>query len=319
MYSSVILSIIIPVYNVEKYLDHCLENIVEYDGEDDIELILVNDGSTDNSLEICRRYSKSKGNVKIVSQQNQGLSEARNTGIKNAIGKYLLFLDSDDFLYDNILHRIVHDIRDKNNDMFLGRAYKFYGDYDTMELSQVDYKYKTNISPDDAFDILNSIDNFWFAAWLVIIKRDFLLQNNLFFKKGILHEDELWVPTVFIKASSIGFLNYGFYCYRLNREGSIVTELNIKREFDKLIVADELGTLYGKNSVSDKILNDRRGAIEYGLIKALHKHKDNEQYKTLHNQVRKHIGMLNYGKYRPVYLLCRILGVSITSLVLSKL
>lgn len=319
MCRSVTLSIIVPVYNVENYLDQCLKSITSYKGEDKIEIIIVNDGSTDNSLEICRDYSNKYSNITIVSQKNQGLSEARNTGIRTARGKYLLFLDSDDFLYDDIIYRLLDDIHDKYKDMFFGRSYKYYGDYEKMELSQIDYDFKEEISPDISFEKLNNINNFWFAAWLVIVNREFLLRNNLFFKKGILHEDELWVPSVFIKASSIGYLNYGFYCYRLNREGSIVSKPNIKRDFDKLIVADELRVLYGKNNVADKIIKDRSGAIVYGLVRSLYKHKNNKLYNQLKKKVNNHIAMLNNGKYRPVYLMCRILGVSLTSKILSKI
>lgn len=318
MCRNVTLSIIVPVYNVESYLDQCLKSITSYK-EDNIEIILVNDGSTDNSLRICRDYSNRYSNVTVISQKNQGLSEARNTGIRTAKGKYLLFLDSDDFLYEDIAYRIIDDICNKDMDMFFGRAYKYWGENNEMELSQIEYEFPSDISPDLAFDRLNKINKFWFAAWLVIVNREFLLRNNLFFKKGILHEDELWVPSVFIRASSIGFLNYGFYCYRLNREGSIVSGLNIKREFDKLIVADELSMLYGKNDISDKIIKDRCGAIEYGLLRSLYKHRNNEQYSQLQNQVSDHIEMLNNGKYRIIYLLCRFFGVSLTSKMLSKI
>lgn len=312
-----ILSIIIPVYNVEKYLEQCLGSIIDIKYQNNIEIILVNDGSTDNSPIICQKYAELYPNIKLISQKNSGLSEARNTGIMNANGEYLLFLDSDDFLFDEILDKILFYLKNYEKDLFIGRAYKYFGNFNQMQLSQIDYNFPDDINPDVAFDKLNSIKNFWFAAWLIIIKRDFLISNELFFKKGILHEDELWVPSVFIKAESIGFLNFGFYCYRLNRKGSIVSNTNIKREFDKLIVASELSKFYGKNKISDKIINDRRAAIEFGLIKSLQKYTSNDQYESLKVAITQNLDMLNFGKYRLISLLTKIFGVSNTSRILN--
>lgn len=312
-----ILSIIIPVYNVEKYLPQCMESIIHNTFQDIIEIILINDGSTDNSAMLCKEYANKYKNVIYLSQSNKGLSEARNTGIRNAQGKYLMFLDSDDFLYKNILNRLIQDIQYADYDMFLGRALKYSNNKKPLELSQVDYNFPEGISPDKAFQHLTSINRFWFAAWLIIIKRSFLIENSLFFKKGILHEDELWVPAVFIKASGMKFLNYGFYCYRVNRNGSIVSGVNIQRDFDKIIVADELNKYYGKNKISDKILNDRRAAIEFGLIKSLTTHKNNKQYKILKTKIESHVPMLKIGKYRLIYWISKLLGVELTSKILS--
>ena len=181
------LSIIIPVYNVESYLEECLESIPLISLGNQIEIILVNDGSTDNSLSICQTYSIKYPNIKLISQKNQGLSEARNTGIKNAQGKYLLFLDSDDFLKKDTLLSILEEVSTANKDFYIGRSYKYYGNSEV--LSQINYELISELNPQEAFLKLNAISNFWFAAWLVIINREFLLNNNLYFKKGILHED----------------------------------------------------------------------------------------------------------------------------------
>ena len=90
-------SVIIPVYNVEKYLGECLESIIDQSLED-IEIVCVNDGSTDNSLSILESYAELDNRIKIISQENHGLAAARNTGLKNINGDYVYFIDSDDFL-----------------------------------------------------------------------------------------------------------------------------------------------------------------------------------------------------------------------------
>lgn len=312
----ILLSIIIPVYNVERYIRECLDSVLMNNINERIEIVLVNDGSKDNSLSICNEYSIKYQNVKLINQQNQGLSEARNEGIRNACGKYLLFLDSDDFLEQDTLHKILKDLKSAEKDFFIGRSVKNI--QKSKELSQVDYEIVNNQNPQEAFLRLNSINGFWFAAWLIIINRQFLLKNNLFFKKGILHEDELWVPSVFIHANSVGFLNYGFYGYRLNREGSIVSEKNIKREFDKLIVADELAKYYGISKISDEIISQRRAAIAFGIVAKLITFKDHKDFNKLTNCVRDHIEMLNYNKYRVLFYIYKLIGIKMLSKFLNK-
>ena len=305
-----LISIIIPVFNVESYLKQCLDSVVD-NHPSHIELILVNDGSTDSSSSICLEYRERYENIRYISQTNKGLSSARNTGIINSRGKYLLFLDSDDYIKDGVLSQIIIDIANSDKDIYFGRAYKCYDN--NSELSQTDYDLINDCTPQELFLHLNEINNFWFAAWLVIIKRDFLIVNNLFFKEGIFHEDELWVPMVFLYAQSVGKLNYGFYCYRINREGSIVSGKNIKREFDKLTVADELAKYVGISNISDQIIKVRRAAIEFGLLLSLDKYKSDPDYNYLCKEVKGHIAMINYEKYRFLYYFSKIFGINCLS------
>lgn len=214
MCDSILLSIIVPVYNVEKYLPICIESILKQYCSG-IEVVLVNDGSRDKSLFICEDFVSKYEFISLVSQTNKGLSEARNTGIRNAKGKYLLFLDSDDYLAPDTLAQILSAVSIADVDFFMGRSISFYGNNEGLTLNQVDYDRITYFSTIECFSKLNLVNEFWFAAWLIIINRDFLLENNLFFKADILHEDELWVPSVFIRASSVKLLNIGFYCYRI--------------------------------------------------------------------------------------------------------
>ncbi|WP_300363919.1 glycosyltransferase family 2 protein [Fusobacterium sp.] len=110
-------SIIVPIYNVEKYLRKCLESIRKQTYKN-IEIILINDGSTDNSENICKTYLDDK-RFKLINQENKGLSEARNTGIKNFKGDYLLFVDSDDWLEENCIESCIKEIRKNNSDIVL--------------------------------------------------------------------------------------------------------------------------------------------------------------------------------------------------------
>lgn len=307
--STPLLSIVIPVYNVEKYLRQCLDSVLKSDGAQDCEVILVNDGSTDTSPEICREYASHYSNVRLVNQPNQGLSEARNTGIRQATGKYILFLDSDDFLYEGSLKYILSNIEGSTIDIFLGRAYKYYQDTEEYRLSQKDYVPLAGKRPAEAFLSLISDNDFWFAAWLVIIEREFLLSHNLFFMKGIYHEDELWVPSVFMTAATIRFLNKGFYGYRLNREGSIVSKPNIKLLFDKLIVGEQLEVFASRSDICAEIVHTRQASLELGCIYNAHRYVLNPRYGELCRNIKTHVQWLTYGKYNWIRLLIKILGI----------
>lgn len=316
---SKILSIIIPVYNVEAYLDDCINSIINSRVAELTEIILINDGSTDNSPQKCISLSKTYPYIKYISQDNKGLSEARNTGIKAASGKYLLFLDSDDMLDSSQLKTILNTLDLSDSDVIFGRA-KTYDGTHFSQVSQYDYSlYQSgSITPKNFFlDFIKK--GVWFAAWLVVIKREFLLRNQLLFKAGIYHEDELWVPTVMIKAKSIEFINQGFYIYRINREGSIVFGTNPKRELDKLTVAEELRKLSIKDETDKRIIEDRGAALVYGVLRRLHKYKESNLYSLITERIIENLNYLKTGKYVSIYILAKAIGIDNTSALLSKL
>ena len=221
------LSIVIPVYNVEKYITECLECLVQQ-VTNECEVLLINDGSTDNSATICREYSETCENIRVIDQGNKGLSGARNTGISEAKGRYILFLDSDDYLANNaiaVLLRSIDESTENENDFYFIKSKSFHS-YETNYIeNQVNYENIKEIVPAKIFLELDKINDFWFAAWLIVINTKFLRKNNLYFKEGIFHEDELWVPQVFSKASKCKLINESLYCYRQSRDLSSIREI----------------------------------------------------------------------------------------------
>ena len=214
-------SIIIPVYNVEKYIKKCLDSVFTQT-EKDYEVIVVNDGTKDNSMDIVKNYD-----VKIVNQKNQGLSEARNTGLKNAKGEYILFLDSDDYIEKDLLKELNKSIKNKP-DLVRFQIREVFDAYkkDYNELSF------TNKSGPEAFSI---ICNYHFVenAWAYLYKKSYLEENNFTFKKGTIHEDFGLVPLVIMKASNVNSISYIGYNY-VQREGSIMSQKNYEKTKKKV-------------------------------------------------------------------------------------
>lgn len=315
MIDNCILSIIIPVYNVESFISTCLDSAVALKDKS-IEIIIVDDGSTDSSGIICKEYESQYPFIHYYYQSNGGLSAARNTGIRNSKGKYLLFLDSDDYLKIDNLEKLYNDIKESEEDIIFGRAFEC--DKGTEILSQIDYSLLTSTKyPSKVFQQLEEHNSFWFAAWLVIPNRSFIIENNLFFHERIYHEDELWVPAVFVSAQSVRMINYGFYCYRTNREGSIINVRNIKKEFDKFVIIDELCRLQTQNKSGIEVIQSRIAALVFGLVLKLHTYNQDTNYHELKRLINNYLDYLNYGKYRIVFLLTKAFGLENTSKILS--
>ena len=222
-------SIIVPVYNVESYLAKCLDSIL-CQSYKDYEIIAINDGSTDNSSKILKEYVDKYDNIIVINQENQGLSQARNNGVKEAKGEYIIFVDSDDFIEKDLLKKI-NDSLLNNPDLVR---------YQIREVSDklTDYNEEsfTNLSGKDAFKKIvkyHYVEN----AWSYAIKKEYYLKNKFSFKKGLLHEDFGLIPLVIIKANIVNSIDYIGYNY-VQRNNSIMNNSNYekirKKAFDVL-------------------------------------------------------------------------------------
>ncbi len=211
-------SIIIPVYNVEEYIEKCLESVKNQTYKD-YEVIIVNDGTKDNSMEIAEKYP-----FTIISQENQGLSVARNTGVKHATGEYILFLDSDDYLEKDTLKEIEKSLSN-NPDIVRFQIKEVYEDKKEISYSEKSF---TGKNGEEAFEEIvkyHFIEN----AWCYAIKRKYYEKEKFSFKKGTIHEDFGLIPLVIIKAKKVNSISYIGYNYR-QRQGSIMNSKN----YDKI-------------------------------------------------------------------------------------
>ena len=214
-----IITIIVPVYNIERYIEKCIKSIINQTFQD-FELLLVNDGSTDNSMNVINKYRNYK-NIKILNKENGGLSSARNYGIRNSTGDYIMFVDGDDFLYDKYsLEKINASIQKEKTDII---QYKMVQYFDKTNK----YVYSNNLINDKKNAKLEIIENLnrkgqvSVSACEKIIKRSVIIDNDLYFADGMLSEDILWSLKLYIVADTITLLNENIYVYRQQRDGSI--------------------------------------------------------------------------------------------------
>ncbi len=215
------ISVIVPVYNVEKYLNKCMTSLLNQHYTD-MEIIIVDDKSTDSSLSIAKGYKKYK-NIKVISKEkNSGLSDSRNIGIREASGKYIMFLDSDDYVEDDCFFKIQEIVKEEHEPDIV--YFGYYEEYEDTNIKNVKYGYVSSrnhayTGEEFAFAELRK-RNLYAAACFGIYKRELLMKNKLFFESGILHEDELWTPQVILNADKVYTSDYVFYHY-LRRKGSI--------------------------------------------------------------------------------------------------
>lgn len=230
-----ILSIVIPVYNVEEFIEKCILSCSNQDiSKSDYEIILVNDGSPDNSLEICERLAKKIESITIISQENRGLSGARNTGLKHSKGDYVWFVDSDDWIEDNCLKTITENINKHKSDIFwLG--------HNVVANNKV-----INTFIPDALGKPVSGEEFFvyylknqFYIWKFVYKRAFLLDNDLTFYEGILYEDLEFTPRALHVSETCYTLPSVYYHY-LMRDGSIINNVKPKNIEDRFFICSRI-------------------------------------------------------------------------------
>lgn len=220
-------SVIIPVYNVEKYIRQCLESIINQTLKD-IEIIIVNDGTRDNSMKIVEEYILDE-RIRVINKENGGLSSARNTGILAAQGKYICFIDSDDFIEKSMLEELYNIIEEKNFDVVDSDIFLY--DNKTHEIKERKNKEYLKIHKG-----LILWEKYNVEVVNKIYKKSFLLGNNVFFEEGIIHEDELFSIKILLSTNKIEHINKSFYYYRINRSGSIMTDINIEKKLYSLKV-----------------------------------------------------------------------------------
>ncbi len=256
-----VLTIVIPVYNVAKYVEKCIRSVYNQSlSMDSYEVIVVNDGTKDDSLQICENLQAEIPSLKIISQENRGLSGARNTGLRNAIGDYVWFVDSDDWIKEDCLVSIVDTlIKHKADISWLGHTVVLN---DKLDRLFVPKKTQNTITGEEFF--ISHLNNLFFI-WKFIYKREFLQDNELSFYEGILYEDLEFTPRALLKARTCITIPHAYYYY-LVREGSIVTNVKDKNIEDRFFVLDRLNELKKTTGISDEFSSKIDLVISHSYI-----------------------------------------------------
>ena len=323
---NVLFSIVIPAYQVEKYIEECLMSIITQEF-DNYEIVIVNDGSRDLTPEICEAYQKKYKHIKVVHQENKGLSEARNTGIRNSEGEYIIFVDGDDKIAPHSLKYLKEVLeRDKFPEVIINRRITLLPDGNERECAYLFDKDKLkNMENAMVYRKLQELNECWLGVWIFVVKREFLYSKKLFFYPGIYHEDEEWVPRLMLNAKRIAYNNECLYVNRIGREGSITQRKSIKRIFDKLLIVDLLNCekeneRYG---VSDRtVFEERIQKIVFGCLTDLSGYKEEEEYNKLLIAVREKLCYLKESKkivHRVFYYIQRLVGITNTSKLILKI
>ena len=215
-------SIIIPVYNVEDYIKECLDSVKNQTYKD-YEVIVVDDGTKDKSMDIVKKYK-----VKTIHQENQGLSAARNNGVKRAKGEYILFLDSDDTIEEGLLKNLAEATADKP-DVIRFQIQEMFADHSKNKFKEDGF---STCKGEKAF---SKICQYHFVenAWCYAIRRSYYEKEKYAFAKGRIHEDFGLIPLVIIKAPRVKAIEYIGYNYR-QRQNSIMSTNNYEKTKKKV-------------------------------------------------------------------------------------
>lgn len=235
----ILVSVIVPIYNVELYLVECIESILEQTYTN-YEIILVNDGSTDSSGSICDKYEKQNNNIKVIHKKNGGLSSARNMGIEKAKGNYYVFIDSDDVVHKDYL----------NNMMKI--AIKYNADIVACDFTTGEECFWEDVPKNievrkgkQVLEQMNNRDVLVTVAWNKLYKRYFFDDLNLRYKNGKIHEDMFLAPKLLDNCNIMAIINEKLYFYR-NRSNSIMNS-SFKTKHLDILEALEYRMEYFKN------------------------------------------------------------------------
>lgn len=211
-------SLILPAYNVEKYLSKCIESCLHQDiSQEDYEIIIVIDGSPDHSLEIAQKYQKNNNNIRIIAQENKGISSARNTGLHNAQGEYIWFIDSDDYIQENVLKSLYLICQEDKLQALWVQWYEFRGG---KKYNIDKYVRKCNdMSMMNGLDFMEKVMRTCYYSWSFIYNTKFLKDNSFLFQEGVIFEDTCFTIDYFPKFTRVKLYETHCYNYVIRNSG----------------------------------------------------------------------------------------------------
>ena len=235
------ISIIVPIYNAEKYLNKCIDSLINQTKRE-IEIILINDGSTDDSEKIIKKYKDKR--IKYFKNENQGIGKTRNFGIEKATGKYVMFVDSDDYIKKNTCEVLYKKCEKENLDLVICDFYKVFDNGKKEEERIGDFSNTTlKKNPNLLLDVN-------LAPWNKLYKRDLIVTNRIRFVEDLKYEDAPFVCTALDRASKIGKVNQSFNYYVIH--GKSETTVRDERVFDIIKIVDKIRKYFKNKNYAQK-------------------------------------------------------------------
>lgn len=244
------LSIIVPVYNVEKYVRTCIESIFRQGlSDDEFEVIIINDGTPDKSMDKITDIICLHKNIQVINQQNKGISITRNNGINKAVGKYILFVDSDDILVDNSLPLLLVEAQRVEAELVMADYIEIDSGQKLPEKAIIPKEIdSTEKNGEELF--LQDMDPYDCHVWHFLFKRDFLRDNNISFVPNIIYEDIPFVHECYLKARKCLRIKWPMYIYRKNNGLSLTSNFDKKAGMDLCIAIAKTWNFTSNNQLS---------------------------------------------------------------------
>jgi glycosyltransferase involved in cell wall biosynthesis len=312
-------SVVIPVYNVKLYLKHCVRSVLDQTFQD-LEIILVDDGSTDGSGDLCDQIAADEPRIRVVHQQNQGLSGARNTGLHQATGEYVAFLDSDDrWLLPDGLELLLKEKKTGQPDIIIFKNVDIWQDGHCTAARDYDVeKIRQLADGQRVFEYLVANQQFRMSACFLLVRRELLLEHNILFPLGLISEDIDWSMHLWQHVETVVVTNMEFYGY-YHREASLstTTTLRVYESYDKIftywkaqcnqncknadIIRAYLANMWVNRGYSYHLLADKDKPVALRIL-------------------RQHAGLLDYGhsaKSKRIRRMVQFTGVRATAVMLG--
>lgn len=319
------LSVIIPVYKTQEYLEECVNSILSQAAQD-VEVILVDDGSPDECPRICDEIMRTDSRVKVIHKTNGGLSSARNAGLQIATGKYVTFVDSDDKVFPSSIKEILSWISSENADICFLHTVKIFPDETQTDLGEGLIRSQLHSkSREEAIQHLSSRTKYPGSAWSKLYRREFLTNNELHFPYDRRYSEDLgFIRDCVLSASSFDALDVPYYQYRQNRQGSITNEISSKNFYDlSLFITESADKLTvnkkAKDSISKSVMSFV--AYEYSVLLYLYRLIPKEDKKEALKKLKAYGWVLKYAgntKIRIISLVYALFGAKFTSFLMLQ-
>ena len=286
------ISIIIPVYNIERYIEKCIISCIEQTYKN-IEIIIVNDGSKDKSRKICEEYAKKDNRIKLINKENGGLSDARNVGTENAKGDYILYIDGDDYIEKTACEELIDVVKNTKADLICFNANNILENGKLVN-NEAYYRYSNTKNIEKISSKQALIDNIYrksvrYEAWSKLY--DINLARKIKFPKGMLAEDFATFYKYILEAKNIVLYDRCLYYYVNRESGSIMSDKNIKLYYDIFSTEVELNKILEKICTEKKDLEKKESNHFRNLIKIYSKFYDvkDEIYENFKKNISKEI------------------------------